>query len=57
MIPWEAQQAVTQTALALAEGFCEQKAILHHDLNTEGIHFLLWTGLNVGTVYPRDATC
>lgn len=39
----------------LSRRLCQQKAISHHDLDAEGIHFLLRTGLSIGTVHPRDA--
>lgn len=52
MIPWEAQWAMTQQILVLAEGFCQQKAPMHHALDTEGTQVLLWPGLNVENSAP-----
>lgn len=34
---------------------CQQKVVSHHGLDTEGIHFLLWTEFSVGTAHLGDA--
>jgi len=42
------------TNLCLSRKLHQQKTMLHHDPDTEGIHFLLRTGLSIGTAQTRD---